>query len=485
MNEQSHRLQIAHFATAHRGPVIIGAIAALLAAAALAYWLFTRGRESTDDAQINGHMVIVTARVAGHVRFVNVDDTDRVAAGQLLVQLDRRDLMQTLERAQADLASQIAQAAAAVSQVSITQHTAPSAAEQAAAGTSIAQQGVITAEMQFASAEAQVVSAEAAVRAAREAAASARTDLEAATAQVKSAREAVNIAEADVVAARSNAETQAREEARYRYMLQQGAVSRQQYDNVANANTAAQSALRSAQSNLENARAGVERAIAHQSGARALLARANSLVTSSSAALTQAHANVRASRALFEQARSRLTQAQAAEYGARTVPQQISASEAQKKAAAARIAQSQAAVRSARLSLSYTSVRAPVAGEIVSRNVNPGQYVQPGQALLAIVPLNDVWVTANFKETQIRYMKPGQRADIQVDTYSGRHFRGRVKGIGAASGEKLSLLPPENATGNFVKVVQRIPVRIVFDQPIPKDVVFRPGQNVVVTVYTR
>jgi membrane fusion protein, multidrug efflux system len=126
-----------------------------------------------------------------------------------------------------------------------------------------------------------------------------------------------------------------------------------------------------------------------------------------------------------------------------------------------------------------------VTGEAVSRNVNPGQYVQPGQALMAVVPLNDVWVTANFKETQIRGMKPGQRADIEVDTYSGRHFRGRVRGIGAASGEKLSLLPPENATGNFVKVVQRIPVRIVFDQPIPKGVVFRPGQNVIATVHVR
>ncbi len=225
--------------------------------------------------------------------------------------------------------------------------------------------------------------------------------------------------------------------------------------------------------------------MSHRAGAEALLARANSLVTTSSAALTQARENVRASQAMLEQARSKLTQAEAAEFGTKTVPQQISASEAQKRSSAAKIAQSQAAVRTARLNLSYTAVKAPVIGEVVSRNVNPGQYVQPGQALLAVVPLNDVWITANFKETQIRDMKPGQRADVEVDTYSGKHFRGRVRGIGAASGEKLSLLPPENATGNFVKVVQRIPVRIVLDQPIPRSVVFRPGQNVIVTVYTR
>ncbi len=161
----------------------------------LVYWLLSRGEESTDDAQVNGHMVIVTARVASHVRFVTVDDTDRVTRGQLLVQLDRRDLQQALERAEADLASQIAQTAAAINQVSITQHTAPSAAGQAVAGTSIAQQGVITAGTEVASAEAQVVSAEAAVRASREEATSARTDVDAATAQVKTARENVSVAQ--------------------------------------------------------------------------------------------------------------------------------------------------------------------------------------------------------------------------------------------------------------------------------------------------
>ena len=150
-----------------------------------------------------------------------------------------------------------------------------------------------------------------------------------------------------------------------------------------------------------------------------------------------------------------------------------------------RQAKSYADVRAAQLNLSYTSIKAPVTGEVVSRNVNPGQYVEPGQSLMAVVPLNDVWITANFKETQIRRMRPGQRADVVVDTYSGRYFHGRVKGIGAASGEMLSLLPPQNATGNFVKVVQRIPVRIIFDQPVPEGIVFRPGQNVVVTVYLR
>ncbi len=485
LNDSSVPTRIKGFIKRHTKPVLIGGVVVIIIVGAAIYWLLGRGKESTDDAQINGHIVMVTARVPGHVRLITVDDTDQVKAGQLLAQLDRSDLVQALNKARADLASQIAQTAAASDQVSIVQHTAPSSFLQAAAATEIAVQGEISATTQLVSAEAQVTSAQAAVKAAQDEVKSAQTDFQAASAQVKAAQAEVVIAQADVVAAKSNAQTQSKEAERYRFMLQQGAVSRQQYENMANISTSAQSALRSSQSRLQAAQVAVEQSISHREGARALLAMANSRVTSSTATLTQAQSGVRAAKAALQQANFKTQQAKAAEFGTQTVPQQIGASESQRKAAAAKIAQSEAAVRAAELNLSYTSIYASKNGEIVNRNVNLGQYVQPGQALMAIVPHRDVWVTANYKETQIGHMKPGQRADIRVDTYSGKVFRGRVKAVGAASGEKLSLLPPENATGNFVKVVQRIPVRIVFDQSIPKDIVFRPGQNVVVTVYTR
>lgn len=465
--------------------VVVVGIVVFLIIAGVIYWLTGLGKETTDDAQINGHLVMVTARVASHVRLITVDDTDRVMGGQLLVQLDRHDLLQTLRKAEGDLASQRAQTAAAASQVSVTEHTAPSSAGQAVAATAIAAQGIIAAETQLASAQAEVTSAEAAVRASRDEAASARADVEAATAQVKSAQEAVNVALADVTSAESNAFTQEQEAKRYQYLYKQGAVSKEQYQSVANVSTSAQAALRSAHSRLASAQTTVEQARARRAGAEALLARANSQITSSVAALRQAQEGVRGAQIALNQSRSRLQQAEAAQYGTKTVPQQVNISESQRKAAAAKIAQSYADVMAARLNLSYTSIKAPVTGEVASRNINLGQYVEPGQALMAVVPLNDVWVVANFKETQIHRMRPGQRADIVVDTYSGRHFYGRVKGIGAASGEQLSLLPPQNATGNFVKVVQRIPVKIIFDRPIPKGIVFRPGQNVVVTVYVR
>jgi membrane fusion protein (multidrug efflux system) len=140
-------------------------------------------------------------------------------------------------------------------------------------------------------------------------------------------------------------------------------------------------------------------------------------------------------------------------------------------------------LRTARLQLSYTRIAAPVDGQVSQKSVEPGQYLQPGQALMAIVSIKQAWVVANFKETQIEHMRRGQRADVEVDTYPGHVLRGKIDSIGAATGAKFSLLPPENATGNFVKVVQRIPVKIVLDRPLPRGVSLRPGQNVVATVH--
>jgi membrane fusion protein (multidrug efflux system) len=126
---------------------------------------------------------------------------------------------------------------------------------------------------------------------------------------------------------------------------------------------------------------------------------------------------------------------------------------------------------------------APEEGEVSNKTVEPGQIVQPGQGLMTVVPLHDVWVTANFKETQLADVHPGDRAEVKVDMY-GRTIAGRVNSIAGATGARMSLLPPENATGNFVKVVQRIPVKIVFDR-LPPGVVLRPGMNVEATIFTK
>ena len=202
---------------------------------------------------------------------------------------------------------------------------------------------------------------------------------------------------------------------------------------------------------------------------------------SSTAAITAARANESASQQFVQQAQSRLAQADANHQSAETGPQQVSSTRARVRAAIADVEQKRALLEQAQLNLGYTKIVAPVTGE-VNKAVVVGMNVQDGQQLLTVVPLDEVWVTANFKETQLRHMKVGQRADIHIDS-SGRTFKGHVDSIAGATGPLFSLLPPENATGNYVKIVQRIPVKIVLDPGENKDRRLRPGMNVVPDVY--
>jgi membrane fusion protein (multidrug efflux system) len=203
----------------------------------------------------------------------------------------------------------------------------------------------------------------------------------------------------------------------------------------------------------------------------------------STATVAAARANEAAAQQSVQQARSRLAEAMANQRSAETAPQQVSSSRARAKAAIADVQQKRALVEQAELNLQYAKIIAPVSGE-VNKTVVVGLNVQPGQQLLTVVPLDDVWVTANFKETQLRRMRVGQRARIHVDS-NGRTYRGRVDSIAGATGPLFSLLPPENATGNYVKIVQRVPVKIVLEPGENRDRQLRPGMNVVPNVYLR
>ena len=204
---------------------------------------------------------------------------------------------------------------------------------------------------------------------------------------------------------------------------------------------------------------------------------------SSTAAVAVAHANESAAQQFVQQAQSRLAEAEANHQSAETGPQQVSSTKARVRAAIADVEQKRAALEQARLNLQYTKIVAPVSGE-VNKTVVVGLNVQDGQQLLTVVPLDEVWVTANFKETQLKHMQVGQKAEIHVDS-SGRTLKGHVDSIAGATGPLFSLLPPENATGNYVKIVQRIPVKIVLDAGENKDRRLRPGMNVIPDVYLR
>jgi membrane fusion protein (multidrug efflux system) len=220
----------------------------------------------------------------------------------------------------------------------------------------------------------------------------------------------------------------------------------------------------------------------------AAVARAQSSRADVAVAQSQVHEAETAIRA----AQSRISQAKVAQQvasaelrTAQTAPQQVAATKARAQSSAARVKQAQAAVGQAELDLEHATVKAAIKGVVSRKSAEPGQVIQPGQPLMTIIPLEQVWVTANFKETQLADVRVGQRVTIDVDAYGGREFSGKVDSIAAATGSRFSLLPPENATGNFVKVVQRVPVKIVLDAGQDAEHLLRPGMSVTPTVHTR
>lgn len=210
---------------------------------------------------------------------------------------------------------------------------------------------------------------------------------------------------------------------------------------------------------------------------------ADASVASAIAAVSEAEANFEVARARRVQAEGVVAQARSQANAAATAPQQIALTEAQASGADAQVLLARAAVEQARLNLERAIVRAPADGVVSRRSVEVGQVVQPGQPLMAVTSLHDVWVTANFKETQLASMVTGQRAEVEVDAFGGRRYPGHVESIAAATGATFSLLPPDNATGNFVKVVQRVPVKIVLDNQSDASAVLRPGMSVTATVF--
>src|SRR5689334_2633868 len=256
----------------------------------------------------------------------------------------------------------------------------------------------------------------------------------------------------------------------------------------------AQAALDAAQKNLDAAKAKEQAAIANNNKAQGDVQRYKPLVErdviskqqydaaiataqGTAAEVQSAHDNVIAAQAGITQAQAKLAQAQANLRSALTGPRQVNVTEARANSAQSTAAKNKAALEQAQLNLQYTKITSPLHGIVGHRTAEVGQYVQAGQALMSLVDVDNVWITANFKETQLKYMKPGQPVDVRVDA-TGRDYKGTVLAIGGASGARFSLFPPENATGNYVKVVQRIPVRIALDPDQNKDHLLRPGMSV-------
>ncbi len=259
--------------------------------------------------------------------------------------------------------------------------------------------------------------------------------------------------------------------------------------------TAMQSRLREVEANLTRSRRDVERLkglLAKDEVSQQQYDAAVAAADAQGAAADAVRAQIAEAEAGVRMSESRQAQAAAGEQAARaglrsaqTGPEQVTATRARASSAQARVEQAKATLAQAEQNLQYAVIKAPSRGVVSRKSVTPGQVIQPGQPMLALVLTDDVWITANFKETQLGAMRPGQRVDVEVDAYEGQTFQGKVESIAAATGARFSLLPPENATGNFVKVVQRVPVKIVLDSGQDPEHLLRPGMSVVPTVYLR
>jgi membrane fusion protein (multidrug efflux system) len=388
--------------------IVLGIVVIALAIGGYFLLGYLDSYESTDDAQVDGHIDSVSSRINGTVTAVHFEDNQQVQAGQLLVELDPRDYQVAIEQAQAELSASQQQVSAQNPNVPITSQ--------------INQTNIQTTNLDVAAAQASVAASEANVAAAEQ-------EYQSALANVRLAQANHNNDEAEV--------------ARYKTLVDKDEVSREQYEAKLTTAKASQATVEANQAIADSRRKQVD----------------------------QARAQVNTAVAQVNSAKAREQQAQ------QNAPRQLAIQMASVQNKQADVLKNRAALDQAILNLQYCKIFAPATGIATKKSVEVGTRVAPGQDLLAVVPLDDIWITADFKETQLKQVHPGQRVTVKVDAF-GREYEGKVESIAATSGAKTSLLPPENATGNYVKVVQRIPVRIRLNAGQNDDHRLRPGMSV-------
>ncbi len=472
-------------------------VASLAAIFGLRWWQFAQTHEQTDNATVTGDVYPISARVNGNIAQVLVADNQQVTSGQPLVKLDPRDYQSRVVQAQAALETAKRQAATTQSNIQLAAQNAIASRTQAQGGVSNSSAGISSAQAALVEARSGVPIAEAAVTQAQSGIAAAIAAVNDAKSAIPAAQATLAEAEAGVPAAQSQvAQIDAnliRAKAdfqRYQNLQQSGAAPQQQLDTARATYQAALAQRSAAVQAVQQARSRVSLAKESIVSARAKLAQAQEGVARAKSQLAQAQSGVLQARSRVAQAqegvnraKAQLTTSQGSVEQARAANIQTEVNKNQYQAALANVAQAEAALKDAQLQLSYTTIVAPNNGRIGNKRVEVGQQTQAGTPLMAIVAINP-WVVANFKETQLSRMQPGQVVEVKIDALAKHTFLGRLESVSPASGARFSLLPPDNATGNFTKIVQRIPVKVVFDRQSIKGYESRiaPGMSATVTV---
>jgi membrane fusion protein (multidrug efflux system) len=427
-----------------RPPVIVLVLGAIVLIAALLwgirYFAYASTHQTTDDARVDADTVTVTSKIGERIDAILVDTNAPVKQGQVIIRLDRTDEQNAVQQARAALEAQRAQARAAQENVALTRAQMQAQATQGAGGVAAAQSEVVSAAAQTQAAQQQADAARAAI-------AQAEAQLKVAQSQVPSGRAAL---------ARANADLQ-----RYTALVRSGDVAAQQLD--------AQRALQA------QAQAQYQSALDNVAAALTAVTQAQARYTAAIASTSAAGASIGAQQGQLQTAQGRLSETDN--------PYRVSATQAQADAAFAQAGSLQAQLKTAQDRLANTEIRSAIDGVVGAKNVEVGMAVAPGQSLMTLVPSKGIYITANYKETQLGKVKVGQPVDITIDAYKGVTFHGHVASIAPASQNTFSLVPSQNATGNFVKVTQRLPVRVIVDNP-PADTPLRVGMNAVTSIAT-
>ena len=500
----------------NRKPIILLVLTLLLVTICVVgyrAWSFGATHAVTDDAQLTSDVISMSSQISASVVTVPVVENQNVKAGDVLCTMDTSALQAAYNLAKANLDAAVSAAQQAQTAVSLATDVgnaqelsavgvlsqAESGIQQAKADVVRSQSGVENAEALRQSAVANVALTKSALKAAEASLQHARETAEAARAQVSATQAAVGSAQSAQDAATAVSDRTAHDATRYARLFDEGAVSEQTSENASYASqqaraqlentkhgvTQARAAVAQAQSNLRAAQQQIESSIAAVDEARARIEQAKSQTAGAEATVRQAKAQLEYARQGIGQAIAKQKQAVGGRHQAATAPEQVSETQSAHAQAMARIEQAKAALETARIQLSYTRIVAPVSGRISKKTVEVGQYAQPGTPFMSIIPDNDIWITANYKETQLVGVKAGSPATIDVDGIPGVIYKGHVESISAGTGATFALLPPDNSTGNFTKVVQRVAVKIVIDNNQPGQDKLRAGMSVSATIDTR
>ena len=476
-------------------------------------WRFGQSHVVTDDAYVTNSVVQIAPQVAGNVAEVRVLDNQRVKKGQVLIRLDSVTYQAAVDQAKAALAVAEANAQGANAGVRLTEQTGTAQIAQASGVVGQAESGIGTAQADvaksragianaaagIATAQANVRTAEAGVAAARVGRKRADAAVEGAKAQVETAQAAIKAAYSNVVALQAEVDRTASDLKRYEQLFAQNAIAAQQVDSARAAATAAaaqrdsaketvsqaQSVLTQRQAEVTAAQEAVRAADAQIVQAQAQVSANRQSVNAASALRGQAQAQLLASQQQVGQAQAKKAQAQGQLSQAQTAPRQLAVSEASKQTAQAKILEARAALEAAEINLKRTAIVAPFDGIVSKKSVQLGQQLAVGQPIMAVVPASGAWVVANLKETQTHGLTPGQKVEIEIDSLPEHKFIGHLDSLSQGTGATFALLPPDNATGNFTKVVQRVPVKILLEPNQPDIQKLRVGLSTQVTIETK